>query len=110
MQELISIEEARKVVAQATEKYKTGDVGAPFERPVLKAVLCVAEADQAEFQRLKAELTESGVSSECLSLQERTHSTGGKSGLIMEPFVTSLLGLVSFFGCESSSRSVFDVE
>ncbi len=62
MHELVSSEDARQVVIQAMEKYKAGDAGAPFERSVLQAVLHITEIDQAELQRLKAEMTTGGVS------------------------------------------------
>lgn len=62
-----TLDDIRSLINDALEKWQAGDKGAPFEPPVLKALSLLAEIDEAEFHRMKAQLTDVGVSVQDLS-------------------------------------------
>lgn len=54
-------QQVRNLINVALEKYASGNRGAPFEQPVLQALLTAKQQNLAEFQRLKGALAEKGV-------------------------------------------------
>ncbi|RNB62019.1 hypothetical protein EDM57_00230 [Brevibacillus gelatini] len=55
------LEEIQNLIQEAVSAFEAGDMGAPFEPPVLAALVEVASQDVAEFQRLRDKLTSVGV-------------------------------------------------
>lgn len=79
-------EEAKKIVLQTIEQYKAGDAGAPFERPVLQALIKMSQEDIADFQRMRSTFTDAGIPLRDLNkafkmeLEKSTQTKSVKSG------------------------------
>lgn len=56
-----NVQQVRNLIDEALEEYASGNRGAPFEQPVLRALLNAKQENLAEFQRLKGALADRGV-------------------------------------------------
>ncbi|MDB5054118.1 MAG: putative primase/helicase [Bacilli bacterium] len=80
-----------EIVSKAVEKYKEGDKGAPFEEPVLEALIAAKSESIADFERLRGLLIDANVSSRNLEnalKQQQERKKAGNSEKLGEVIFT----------------------